>query len=81
MKYSGLRRSAICPWCGATAHVLCWGKDFLKDNIHDLIPPGGICPRCAEWIIWSDLVNKYNLHLERNTTEKKESVNRGGGDY
>eukprot|EP01084_Bolivina_argentea_P006696 12682_1 len=64
---SGLRRSAICPWCGATAHVLCWGEDFLKDNIQDLIPPGGICPRCAEWIIWSDLVDKCNLHFERKT--------------
>ncbi len=62
---SGIRHSADCPWCGVSAHVLCWGKAFLKNNIQELIPPGGLCPRCKAWIIWSDLVDKFHLHLER----------------
>ncbi|KIK68866.1 hypothetical protein GYMLUDRAFT_67571 [Collybiopsis luxurians FD-317 M1] len=51
---------ALCPHhtCTATAHLLCLSQHFLLQGGPDLplVPRGGSCPTCSNYVLWGDVV-------------------------
>ncbi|KAF9070888.1 hypothetical protein BDP27DRAFT_573136 [Rhodocollybia butyracea] len=53
--------NALCPHssCSATAHLLCLSNLFLAQlggSDAPLVPRGGSCPSCANYVLWGDVV-------------------------
>jgi structure-specific endonuclease subunit SLX1 len=44
--------------CTSTAHLSCLAREFLSDaeTPHEMIPRGGRCPSCREYVLWGDVI-------------------------
>lgn len=50
---------SLCPSdpCTSVAHLVCLARHFrLSDGTSELIPRGGSCPSCKEYVLWGDII-------------------------
>lgn len=47
-----------CPLkgCRMRCHVVCLAKHWLRDEPDELMPTGGACPGCSEFLTWGNVV-------------------------
>lgn len=54
---SGKGLKCLHPNCEMISHIACLSKLFLHEG--EYIPVSGNCPKCAQYLLWGELVRKY----------------------